>query len=88
MLKLNRLGLHGFAAAVALSVTACAVSTQQELEMGAQYAAEINRQLPIVRDGSANSSINQLGDQIARHGQRGFNYTFYIVNSDQVNAFA
>lgn len=88
MLKLNRLGLHGFAAAVALSVTACAVSTQQELEMGAQYAAEINRQLPIVRDGSANSYINQLGDQIARTGQRGFNYTFYIVNSDQVNAFA
>src|SRR5215204_4508359 len=82
------LRLNGFAAAVAITVSACAVSTQQELEMGAQYAAEINRQLPLVRDASANSIINQLGDQIARTGQRGFNYTFYIVNSDVVNAFA
>lgn len=80
----------GFAAAVALSVTAtaCSISTQQELELGSQYAAEINRQLPIISDATANNYINQLGDQIARSGRRGFNYTFYIVNSDQVNAFA
>jgi predicted Zn-dependent protease len=83
MLKLN-----GFVAAVVISTSACAVSQQQELEMGAQYSAEINRQLPLVSDNAANSYINQLGDQIARAGQRGINYTFYIVNSDQVNAFA
>jgi predicted Zn-dependent protease len=83
MLKLN-----GFVAAVAISAGACGVTTQQELEMGAQYSAEINRQLPILNDGAANSYVNQLGDQIARSGQRGFNYTFYIVNSDVVNAFA
>jgi beta-barrel assembly-enhancing protease len=82
------LRLNGFVAAVAISTSACAVSTQQEVEMGAQYAAEINRQLPMVTDASANSIINQMGDQIARSGQRGLNYTFYIVNSDQVNAFA
>jgi predicted Zn-dependent protease len=82
------LRLNGFVAAVVISTSACAVSTQQEVEMGAQYAAEINRQLPMVTDGSANSIINQMGDQIARAGQRGLNYTFYIVNSDQVNAFA
>jgi beta-barrel assembly-enhancing protease len=83
MLKLN-----GFMVAVVVTVSACGVTTQQELEMGAQYSAEINRQLPLVSDGSANSIINQMGDQIARAGQRGINYTFYIVNSDQVNAFA
>jgi beta-barrel assembly-enhancing protease len=83
MLKLN-----GFMAAVVITVSACGVTTQQELEMGAQYSAEINRQIPLVSDGSANSIINQMGDQIARAGQRGINYTFYIVNSDQVNAFA
>jgi predicted Zn-dependent protease len=82
------LRLNGFVAAVAITVSACGVSHQQELEMGAQYSAEINRQLPLVRDASANSYINQLGDQIARSGQRGINYTFYIVNSDVVNAFA
>lgn len=82
------LRLNGFVAAVTITLSGCAVSTQQELEMGAQYAAEINRQLPMVTDAASNSYINQLGDQIARTGQRGFNYNFYIVNSDQVNAFA
>ena len=84
------LRLNGFVAAVAIGVStsACAISQQQEVQMGAQYSAEINRQLPLVSDGSANSYINQLGDQIARSGRRGINYTFYIVNSDVVNAFA
>jgi predicted Zn-dependent protease len=84
------LRLKGFATAVAISVSAaaCSMSTQQEMELGAQYSAQLNSQLPLVRDASANSYINQLGDQIARNGQRGINYTFYIVNSDVVNAFA
>jgi predicted Zn-dependent protease len=82
------LRLNGFVAAAAISVSACGVTTQQEMEMGAQYSAEINRQLPMVSDRSSHNYINQLGDQIARTGQRGFNYTFYIVNSDVVNAFA
>ena len=88
--KKNRrvLKLSGFATAVALTVSACGVTTQQEVEMGAQYAAEINRQLPIISDRTANNYINQLGRQISRNGQRGLNYTFYIVNSDVVNAFA
>jgi beta-barrel assembly-enhancing protease len=82
------LRLNGFIAAAVITVSACGVTTQQEAEMGAQYSAEINRQLPMVTDNTAHNIINQLGDQIARSGQRGFNYTFYIVNSDQVNAFA
>ena len=80
--------LTGFAAALTLTVAACGVSTQQEVNMGAQYAAEINRQLPMVNDAQVVSYINRLGDQIARAGGRGLNYTFYVVNSDAVNAFA
>lgn len=71
-----------------LTVAACGVSTQQEVNMGAQYAAEINRQLPMVNDAQVVSYINRLGDNIARAGGRGLNYTFYVVNSDVVNAFA
>jgi predicted Zn-dependent protease len=73
---------------VALVVTACSVSTQQELELGAQYATEINRQLPIVSDGTVHRAINLIGADIARHGRRGLNYTFYVVDARQVNAFA
>lgn len=71
----------------AIAVGGC-VSTQQEVQMGQQYAAQINRQLPIVHDASVNQYINQLGRSIARHGSRQLPYTFYVVNAQQVNAFA
>ena len=74
---------------VSLVLGACSsVSTQQEVEMGAQYATEINRQLPIVSDASVHRAINLIGDDIGRYGRRGINYTFYVVDSNQVNAFA
>ena len=73
---------------VTVVVAGCGISTQQEAQMGAQYAADINRQIPIVSDPTAHRAINVLGDQIARHGNRGIDYTFYIVNANQVNAFA
>lgn len=67
----------------------CAVSTQQEVEMGANYAAEINRQLPIVQDAELNRYLNVLGDSIARIAdQRNLNWQFHIVDSPDVNAFA
>jgi predicted Zn-dependent protease len=73
---------------VVLIVTGCAVSTQREMEMGAQYSAEINRQLPIVYDATVHRTINLIGDDISRYGRRGINYTFFVVNARQVNAFA
>ena len=73
---------------VMIVIGACGVSTQQELEMGAQYSNEINRQIPIVSDNSVHNTINVLGDEIARHGKRGIDYTFFIVNAPEVNAFA
>ena len=73
---------------VSVFVAACAVSTQQELEMGAQYANQINSQLPILNDATVHRAINLIGDDIARYGRRGIDYTFYVVNARQVNAFA
>lgn len=57
--------------------------------MGRQYAAEINRQLPIVDDPAIHRYINQLGNRIQRQpGNRDIPYTYYVVNIDQINAFA
>jgi beta-barrel assembly-enhancing protease len=75
-------------AAGATVVSGCGISTQQEVEMGAQYAAEINRQLPLVDDAQLHRYINQLGNEIARFGDRNLQYRFYVVNAPQVNAFA
>lgn len=74
---------------VAAGAPACAPSLEQEVQMGRQYAAEINQQLPIVQDAAIHRYINDLGNRIARQAdQRGIQYTFYVVNSDVVNAFA
>ncbi len=57
--------------------------------MGRQYAAEINRQLPIVDDPQIHGYINRLGNQIQRQpGARDIPYTFHVVNIDEINAFA
>jgi beta-barrel assembly-enhancing protease len=73
---------------VSLVLSACGVSTQQEVQMGAQYSTEINRQLPILSDATVHRAINLIGDDIARYGHRGLDYTFYVVDARQVNAFA
>ena len=80
--------LAGFALAV--SLTGCGVSTQQEIQMGAEYAQQINAQLPIISDPEANRYINVLGDSIARLTSRTDipDWKFYIVDSKEVNAFA
>ena len=69
-----------------LTVGGCAISPQQEAQIGADYSAQINRELPIINDASLNNYINQVGSQIASRGQRGIPYRFYIVNSNVVNA--
>jgi predicted Zn-dependent protease len=81
--------IAGTLVALSLGVSACAISTQQEVEMGAQYAAEINKQLPIVQDAEINRYLTLLGDSIARLADdRGLTYQFFMVNSPEVNAFA
>jgi beta-barrel assembly-enhancing protease len=81
---------HFAGAALAVVLTACGVSTQQEVEMGAQYSQQINAQLPIVGDPELNRYINVLGDSIARLTGRDdiTDWHFYIVDSKEVNAFA
>jgi len=78
-----------FAVVVAASTTACGVSTQQEVQMGQEYSAQINAQLPIVQDAEVNRYVNVLGDSIANLADnRGLDYHFFIVNAAEINAFA
>jgi beta-barrel assembly-enhancing protease len=66
-----------------------ALSTQQEVQIGTDYARQINQQLPLVRDQATLRYVNQIGQQMARVADnRGIQYHFYVVNSDVVNAFA
>ncbi len=85
---------RGLSLAMAVSIVAagaagCMASTQEEVAMGSQYAAEINRQLPIITDPQVASYITVLGDSIARVAdQRNLDWHFYVVDQQEVNAFA
>lgn len=76
----------GLAAALAAS---CAVSQQQEVELGASSAAQVSAQLPLLRDAAIVRYINTLGNQLARATDtRGLAWQFTVVDSREVNAFA
>jgi predicted Zn-dependent protease len=81
--------LGGVCAAGTMSGCAPAVTTQQEVQLGAQSSAEINRQLPLLNDRATLNYVNEIGQRIAAVADpRGIRYNFYVVNSDVVNAFA
>jgi beta-barrel assembly-enhancing protease len=76
-------------ASAAACASASSVTVQQEQALGADYSRQINAELPLLRDPASNDFINDMGRRIARVADpRGIPYTFYIVNSDVVNAFA
>lgn len=57
--------------------------------MGQTYSAQINRELPIVRDPEVQRYVNLLGSTIARNvDDRSLDWQFYVVDSKEVNAFA
>ncbi|WP_396224258.1 M48 family metallopeptidase [Gemmatimonas sp.] len=70
-------------------VGACVPGTAQELEMGSQYAQQIEQQLPMVRDPEVVRYINVLGDSIARVvDDRSLTWRFNVVDQPEINAFA
>ena len=75
--------------AVALGISACGVSQQQEVQLGQQESAQIQQQLPLVQDPLINQYVSSLGNQIASKTSRAdLQWQFYVVNTDVVNAFA
>jgi len=82
--------------AFALSTLSCAtvsrfniLTTQQEIEIGRETAREIEREIEIYDDPVVSAYIDSLGQVLVRHSRRpGVKYSFKVVDTDQVNAFA
>jgi predicted Zn-dependent protease len=80
---------RGAVAALALLGACSSISQQQEVEMGAQAAQQVNAQLPMLNDATVNAYVNSLGRSIASTTSRNdLNWQFGVVNSEVVNAFA
>ncbi|MEO8380362.1 MAG: M48 family metallopeptidase [Acidobacteriota bacterium] len=64
-------------------------SPQQDVEIGAQSAAEADRQLPILNDSNVQNYVNRIGQKLAANaGGPQFQYRFRVVNASDINAFA
>jgi len=66
------------------------VSTNQELELGAQFAQQIEQEAALYTDPKVTGYIDSLGQHIARHCKRAdIPYSFKVVDDPEtVNAFA
>jgi predicted Zn-dependent protease len=71
------------------ALVACAPSVQQEVAIGDEYHQQLQQELPMVKDAAAVASFREAVGPLRRVAERqNLNWTFDIVNSDQVNAFA
>ena len=67
----------------------CVPPTQDEVAIGNEYAQQVERELPIVRDPDVVRYINVLGDSIARvSDDRALTWRFNVVDQPEINAFA
>jgi len=65
------------------------LSINQELEMGDFYVRQLRASTPLINDPLLNQYINQLGQRLVAnaHSVR-FPFHFFLVNNDELNAFA
>ncbi|QUV77683.1 M48 family metallopeptidase [Chloracidobacterium thermophilum] len=63
-------------------------SKEKEMAIGAQLAAELDRQLKFVTDPVVVEYINRLGQTIASNSDAKVPFTIKVVDSPEVNAFA
>jgi predicted Zn-dependent protease len=76
-------------APLALAACAGSIGLEEEAQLGAEYAAEIRGQVRLIQDPVAVEALNRMGRGLAsRADSSGRRYTFYLVDSPEVNAFA
>lgn len=79
-------------ATVLLAVLApggCSISHRREVEIGADYARQLDARLPVVRSAEIAGYLQRLGDSLASLAdRRGLAWRFTLVNLEDVNAFA
>ncbi len=74
---------------LATASAGCAVSRQQAAQIGAEQAVQLDHELPIVRNASADQYVEQLGQRIVNATPvPGQDFSFSIYRSNEVNAFA
>jgi hypothetical protein len=64
-------------------------STDQDIQMGREYAQEIERQFKVVSNKELTDYINRIGTRLVQKGElQGYPFFFKVVHEDSINAFA
>jgi len=64
-------------------------SPEQDIEIGRQSAAEVERQMPLVKDAAAQRYLNGVGRRLTQQAPGAkYPYQFKLVNAAEINAFA
>jgi predicted Zn-dependent protease len=64
-------------------------SPEQDVQLGKEAAAEVQKTKPIVRNTQLDTYINQLGQKLAGSRRAGkFPFSFQVVSDSSINAFA
>jgi len=77
------------AAAVLWAPVVAAMGLKEEQGLGARFALEARRRLPLVREPVLSAYLRRIGERIIAHlDAREFDYRFYVVREATLNAFA
>ena len=63
-------------------------SQEKEIALGRQLAQEVQRQAKMVADPLIAEFVNRIGQNLARNSDAKVPFTFYVVDSSALNAFA
>jgi Zn-dependent protease with chaperone function len=64
-------------------------SKQQDVELGREAAAQVERQMQVVRDPELENFVQRIGKRLVSTGMAGdYPYTFKVINDPSINAFA
>ena len=63
-------------------------STEKEVRIGRELAAEVDRQAKFVEDPIITEYVNRVGQNIVLHSDARIPFTIKVIDSDEVNAFA
>ena len=73
----------------ATSTQKTSLTRDQELELGKQAAAEVERSMEVIHDARVEQWLNQIGQSLAKTPQaNAYPYYFKLVNDESINAFA
>ena len=69
-------------------VSKMSMSTEKEVALGRQLAAEVDRQAKFVDDPMVTEYVNRVAQNLVLHSDAKIPFTVKVIDSDEVNAFA